>query len=377
MYFVRKNLWIRMLAGMLGAVLLLLTGCRGGTPDAADEKPAETLDAKAERIVASMSTAEKVGQMVMIGIQGTDVDEDSLYMLHQYHIGGVLLFDRNIESEEQTTALTSHLQEQAGQKVPLFIGIDEEGGSVARGRGVIEPPPSQQEIGRSGETAKAEAWAEKTARRLKELGIQVNFAPVADVSADKDRSYSGDPVQVEKFVRAAVQGYEMNRVMYGLKHFPGIGRGTVDSHEDISSVTASREVLEKEDLVPFRAIINEHPELDYFILVSHLKYPAIDAEHPASQSRAVITGLLRGDMGYDGLIITDDLEMGAVAKHGSYREAGVLAVKAGADMFMMCHEYAHQTEAYLGLLAAVENGGIPMEQIDASVKRIVKAKLLH
>ena len=366
-----------MLAGMLGAVLLLLTGCRGSTPDAADEKPAETLDAKAERIVASMSTAEKVGQMVMIGIQGTDVDEDSLYMLHQYHIGGILLFDRNIESEEQTMALTSHLQEQAGQKVPLFIGIDEEGGSVARGRGVIEPPPSQQEIGRSGETAKAEAWAEKTARRLKELGIQVNFAPVADVSADKDRCYSGDPVQVEKFVRAAVQGYEMNRVMYGLKHFPGIGRGTVDSHEDISSVTASREVLEKEDLVPFRAIINEHPELDYFILVSHLKYPAIDAEHPASQSHAVITGLLRGDMGYDGLIITDDLEMGAVAKHGSYREAGVLAVKAGADMFMMCHEYAHQTEAYLGLLAAVENGDIPMEQIDASVKRIVKAKLLH
>lgn len=374
---VRKKQWRRMLAGLLSVTLLLLTGCRSGMPDTAEEKPVETLEAKADRIVASMSTAEKVGQMVMIGIQGTDVNEDSLYMLHQYHIGGVLLFDRNIASEEQTIALTNHLQEQAGQKVPLFIGIDEEGGRVVRGRSIIESPPSQQEIGRSGETTKAEAWADRTAKRLKELGIHVNFAPVADVSADNDRCYSGDPEQVEKFVKAAVQGYEMNRVMYGLKHFPGIGKGTVDSHEDISSVTASREVLEKEDLVPFRAIIREHPELDYFILVSHLKYPAIDAGHPASQSRAVITGLLRGDMGYDGLIITDDLEMGAVAKYGSYREAGVLAIKAGADMFMMCHEYAHQTEAYLGLLEAVEKGDIPMEQIDASVKRIVKAKLLH
>lgn len=366
-----------MLAGLLGAALLLFVGCKSAAPDAAAGKPAETLEAKADRIVASMSTAEKVGQMVMIGIQGTDVSDDSLYMLHQYHIGGVLLFDRNIESEEQTIALTSHLQEQAEQKVPLFIGIDEEGGRVSRGRGVIEPPPSQQEIGRSGEVTKAEAWADKTAKRLKELGITVNFAPVADVSADSDRSYSGNPEQVEKFVKAAVQGYETNRVMYGLKHFPGIGKGTVDSHVDISSVTASREVLEKEDLAPFRAIIRDHPELDYFILVSHLKYPAFDTVHPASQSYAVITELLRGDMGYDGLVITDDLEMGAVAKYGRYRDAGVLAIKAGADMFMMCHEYAHQTEAYLGLLDAVEKGEIPMEQIDASVRRIVKAKLLH
>lgn len=370
-----NNRWIGALAGLLGAALLWAGNQL--LPDTAVEKPVETLDAKAERIVASMSTSEKVGQMVMIGIQGTDVNHDSLYMLHQYHIGGILLFDRNIKSEEQTMELTRHLQEQAAQKVPLFIGIDEEGGRVSRGRSVIDPPPSQQEIGRSGEVVKAETWADKTGKRLKKLGIQVNFAPVADVSTDSERSYSGSPEQVTKFVKAAVQGYEINRVMYGLKHFPGIGKGTVDSHKDISSIAVSREVLEKEDLVPFRAIISDHPDMDYFVLVSHMKYPALDDAHPASQSPAIITGLLRRDMGYDGLIITDDLEMGAIAKYGSYREAGVLAIKAGADMFMMCHEYAHQTDAYLGLLDAVESGEIPMEQIDASVKRIVKAKLLH
>lgn len=178
-------------------------------------------------------------------------------------------------------------------------------------------------------------------------------------------------------MQAASQGYEKNRMMYALKHFPGIGRGTVDSHQDISSIAASKEELEKRDLLPFKAIIDERQPEDYFILVSHLRYPAYDAENPASLSKAIQTDLLRNELGYRGLIITDDTEMGALAKHYSFRELGVRAVTAGADIVMVCHEYEHETDVYLGLLDAVKDGTISEDRINESVRRIVKAKLLH
>ena len=373
-----KKKWAFVLSFLVG-LLSLCTGCQlaADTGKSLTDKPAQTMDEQVETIVNSMTLAEKVGQMVMIGVQGTDVDADSLYMLHQYHIGNIILFDRNLENAEQTQTFTAHLREQAEQKVPLFIGIDEEGGAVVRGKSFITPPPSQQEIGESGDVTKAERWADKTAQRLRDLGINVNFAPVADLGGTSGRSYGKDPEQVTKFLQAAAQGYEKNRVMYALKHFPGIGRGTMDTHLDVSSVMASREELMKSDLIPFRNMIGDRGDEDSFILVGHLKYPAFDPDRPASQSPAIITELLRKELGYDGIIITDDLEMGAVSKYGSYRELGVRSIQAGADMVMMCHEYQHETDAYLGILEAVENGEISEAQIDASVKRIVKAKLLH
>ena len=373
-----KKKWAFVLSFLVG-LLSLCTGCQlaADTGKSLTDKPAQTMDEQVETIVNSMTLAEKVGQMVMIGVQGTDVDADSLYMLHQYHIGNIILFDRNLENAEQTQTFTAHLREQAEQKVPLFIGIDEEGGAVVRGKSFITPPPSQQEIGESGDVTKAESWADKTAQRLRDLGINVNFAPVADLGGTSGRSYGKDPAQVTKFLQAAAQGYEKNRVMYALKHFPGIGRGTMDTHLDVSSVMASREELMKSDLIPFRNMIGDRGDEDSFILVGHLKYPAFDPDRPASQSPAIITELLRKELGYDGIIITDDLEMGAVSKYGSYRELGVRSIQAGADMVMMCHEYQHETDAYLGILEAVENGEISEAQIDASVKRIVKAKLLH
>jgi beta-N-acetylhexosaminidase len=140
---------------------------------------------------------------------------------------------------------------------------------------------------------------------------------------------------------------------------------------------ASREELMQNDVVPFKGIISSRSEEDYFILVGHLKYLAFDPERPASQSPAIVTDLLRKELGYDGIIITDDLNMGAVAKYSSPRERGIQSVKAGVAMIMMCHEYSYATDAYLGILEAVENGEISQQRIDESVKRIVKAKLLH
>lgn len=336
-----------------------------------------TIDEKVDKIVESMSQTEKLGQMVMIGIQGTKVDDDSLYMLHQFHMGGVILFDRNMKSPEQVKQLTSDLQAQSNEKVPLFIGIDEEGGDVVRMAEKLTPPPSQKEIGATGDIEQAKTWAIKTAKSLKEMGINVNFAPVADVGSNDKRSYSTDTNIVIDFVRAATKGYQQENIIYTLKHFPGIGKGKVDSHIDSSSIDVTKEILMAEDIIPFKAIIDENEPNDYFILVSHLKYPALDEEYPASLSSKIMTDLLRNELGYKGIIITDDMEMGAVANHNDFRSIGVKAIKAGADIVLVCHEYEHQQEVYLGLLDAVNSGEISQERIDESVKRIIKVKLLH
>ena len=336
-----------------------------------------TIDEKVDQIVESMSQTEKLGQMVMIGIQGTKVDDDSLYMLHQFHMGGVILFDRNMENPEQVKQLTSDLQAQSNEKVPLFIGIDEEGGDVVRMAEKLTPPPSQKEIGATGDIEQAKTWAIKTAKSLKDMGINVNFAPVADVGSNDKRSYSTDTNTVIDFVRAATKGYQQENIIYSLKHFPGIGKGKVDSHIDSSSIDVAKEVLMTEDILPFKTIIDESDPNDYFILVSHLKYLALDEEYPASLSSKIMTDLLRNKLGYKGIIITDDMEMGAVANHNDFRSIGVKAVKAGADIVLVCHEYEHQQEVYLGLLDAVNSGEISQERIDESVKRIIKVKLLH
>ena len=336
-----------------------------------------TIDEKVDQIVESMSQTEKLGQMVMIGIQGTKVDDDSLYMLHQFHMGGVILFDRNMESPEQVKQLTSDLQAQSNEKVLLFIGIDEEGGDVVRMAEKLTPPPSQKEIGATGDIEQAKTWAIKTAKSLKDMGINVNFAPVADVGSNDKRSYSTDTNTVIDFVRAATKGYQQENIIYSLKHFPGIGKGKVDSHIDSSSIDVAKEILMTEDILPFKTIIDESDPNDYFILVSHLKYPALDEEYPASLSSKIMTDLLRNKLGYKGIIITDDMEMGAVANHNDFRSIGVNAVKAGADIVLVCHEYEHQQEVYLGLLDAVNSGEISQERIDESVKRIIKVKLLQ
>lgn len=336
-----------------------------------------TIDEKVDKTVESMSQTEKLGQMVMIGIQGTKVDDDSLYMLNQYHMGGVILFDRNMKSPEQVKQLTSDLQAQSNEKVPLFIGIDEEGGDVVRMAEKLTPPPSQKEIGATGDIEQAKTWAIKTAKSLKDIGINVNFAPVADVGSNDKRSYSTDANTVIDFVRAATKGYQQENIIYSLKHFPGIGKGKVDSHVDSSSIDVTKEILMAEDILPFKTIIDENDPNDYFILVSHLKYPALDEEYPASLSSKIMIDLLRNELGYKGIIITDDMEMGAVANHNDFRSIGVNAVKAGADIVLVCHEYEHQKEVYLGLLDAVNSGEISQERIDESVKRIIKVKLLH
>ena len=330
-----------------------------------------------ENMLRSMTLEEKLGQMFMIGIQGTDVDEESLFMLHQYHIGGIILFDRNMKTQEQVKQLNAHLQAQAGEKLPLFIAVDEEGGVVARMKEQLPPPPSAQEIGETGTPDNARLWARKTARALRNIGFNVNLAPVADIGTGRGRSFGNTPVVVTDFVRSAASGYEQEDFIYCLKHFPGLGRGKVDTHLDSTVVNASRRELMKWDVMPFQSCIREKNPSGYFIMVNHATYSKLERNVPASISKVIQTDFLRRDLGYQGIIITDDIAMGALSKYYAPPDIALRAVRAGADIILSCHVYQNGADAYLRLLRAVEKGEIREERINESLRRILRVKLTH
>ena len=366
----------------MGVGISCISGCSGQNvvkqETAAEIATHEDLstEAKVDKILAQMSTAEKVGQMVMIGVHGTSINDDMAYMLSEYDIGGVILFDRNLETQNQVIELNRQLQAHAHGILPLFIAIDEEGGRVSRMKDVLTPPPSQQAIGVTDEPEQARLWAVKTANELKKYGFNVNFAPVADVGSDSaQRMYSNYPDKVTRFVSAAVKGYESEKMLCSLKHFPGIGRGETDSHNGFVNVSASADAME--NLEPFRFMIANADQDNFWVMVTHVTYSAFDDKNPASFSSAIMTDLLRNKLKYQGIVITDDLDMGAIANYYNYNEVGVKSIMAGSDIVLVCHDYAHETSVYNGILRAVEAGTISQERLDASVRRIIKAKLLH
>ncbi|MDR1701368.1 MAG: glycoside hydrolase family 3 protein, partial [Sporomusaceae bacterium] len=312
-------------------------------------KPELTVDEQTEAILNKMSDAEKIGQLLIVGIGGTQIDANALTLIQKYHVGGIILFDRNLENFDQTKTLVSQLQQEAFKEnpsLPLFICLDQEGGQVTRMKDKFTPIPAQEDLAQNGRPSAARVWAETSGAELKSLGFNVNFAPVVDLGSAYKRSYGTDPVLVEAFAREALAGYEAKEILACLKHFPGIGKAKVDPHEDLSVVEASRAELEANDLVPFQNIIRDLDNQNFLVMVSHLKYPAYDSNLPASLSKVIMEDLLRQELGYTGLIITDDLEMGAVTKLYSFAEMGYMSVNAGVDLVLVCHNFNNQITVY-------------------------------
>lgn len=328
-----------------------------------------------EKILETMTLEEKIGQMMMIGVHGKAVDENITAWLDTYHFGGVIFFDRNMDDKVQVKNFSDELQAVGGKKIPLFIALDEEGGKVARMKDKLIPPLAQEEIGRTGDFNLARISAESISRDLQDIGVNLNFAPVADVGTTDTRSFSKDSETVAEFVSNAAQGYEMENIFYCLKHFPGLGKGKIDTHQDVSVVDADKERLFAEDIFPFQKNISEHDNSKFMVMVGHLKYSALDPENSASLSEKIITKILREQLNFQGVIVTDDLNMGAVSKYEEMGNIAVKTVKAGSDIALVCHEYEMQKKAYDALLSAVKSGEISEERINESVRRILKMKL--
>ena len=359
-------------------LVLPLAGCKGNQPRdfktiAADGSMTQAQ--KVEEILSGMSLEEKVGQMILAGVAGKELDPTAQGLFDRYHFGGVVEFDFNLETIPQVQALNEQLQKVGGEKIPLFIAVDEEGGRVARMRHALTPPPSQLSIAQSGKPELAKEWAMKISPKLKELGFNTNFAPVADLGSFKDRHYSTNPKIAADFVEQAAMGYEESGMLYSLKHFPGIGRGKTDTHNDTVVVDATLEQLNDTDIAPFVRVINRNTNDKQMIMVSHVIYSKVSGQIPASLSPEIMTKLLREKLGYKGIIITDDMGMGAVSKHYKPGDAAVASVVAGADVVMSCHVYENQKETAEALLSAVRSGKISEERLNESLRRIIRAKL--
>lgn len=353
--------------------VVLLGGCFQNKSDAEKNIVAEETADKVEETLKTLTLEEKIGQMMLIAVIGKNYDEHVNYMLNTYKVGGFIFFDDNMVSVEQMKNFTAEIQKNS--KLPAFIALDEEGGRVARMKHALPPPPSQETIGLSGDYNLAKVHAQETAKKLRNIGVNVNFAPVADVGSKDTRSFSDDANVVAGFVSQAAKGYEEENFFYTLKHFPGIGRAKVDPHKDVSAIDVSKSVLDQEDLLPFKKIISEQDNSKFMIMVGHLKYSAIDPQNSATLSKKIITDILRKELNFQGVIITDSLSMGAIKNHNDYSSVGVQAVKAGADILLVCGDYEMDKKVCDGVLNAVQNGEISEERINESVRRILKMKL--
>ena len=371
-------------ATMIGA-LALTTGCGLHNPFTSKAEPVTyesvaqselSPEQKVDKLVANMSDADKVGQLMMIGIQGKSLNDDAKFMLNEYRVGGIILFDRNMESKDQVKTLITDIN-KAGKSAgltPLFLGIDQEGGAVARMDDKLIKVPPAEEVGKEP-VEQAAALAKEVGTELKELGFNINFAPVADLGLTYGRSYSTNPDEVVRYASAVGKSYDEAGLWYSYKHFPGIGKTDVDLHADTSIVSVSKETLLSEDTKVFVDLIKQSKPNTYTIMVSHAMYPQIDPDHPSSLSKAIITDWLRKDMGYNGVVVTDDMDMGALAKHYTFGDMAVQSILAGSDILLVCHEYEHMQEAYNGLMKAVKDGRISKERLDESVKRILLMKM--
>ena len=371
-------------ATMIGA-LALTTGCGLHNPFTSKAEPVTyesvaqselSPEQKVDKLVAKMSDADKVGQLLMIGIHGTTLNDDAKFMLNEYRVGGIILFDRNMESKDQVKTLITDIN-KAGKSAgltPLFLGIDQEGGAVARMDDKLIKVPPAEEVGKMP-VEQAVSLAKQSGAELKDLGFNINFAPVADLGLTYGRSYSTSPDEVVRYAGAVGKAYDEAGLWYSYKHFPGIGKIDVDLHADTSIVPVSKETLLSEDTKVFIDLIKQSKSNTYTIMVSHAMYPQIDPDHPASLSKAIITDWLRKDIGYNGVVVTDDMDMGALANHYTFGDMAVQSILAGSDILLVCHEYEHMQEAYNGLMKAVKDGRISKERLDESVKRILLMKM--
>ncbi len=338
--------------------------------------------------MADMTLEEKVAQMFIVkpeDITGVDAvvqaGEQTRAALEQYPVGGLIYFGTNLESTDQTRAMLTATQEFAHEitGLPAFLCVDEEGGTVSRIGGTegfgIENVGDMSAVGATGDTAYAKEVATNIGAYLTELGFNVDFAPDADVANNPDsdtmalRSFGTAGSEVAPFVKAQVEGFTDAGILSCAKHFPGIGGAEGDSHEVSIYSHKTLDEMAQDELLPFQAAI----EADVpFIMVGHLSTPeATGDDTPASINPAIITDVLREQLGYDGIVITDSMSMGAVNERYTASEAAVLAIEAGVDIVLTPADFP---AAYQSVLDAVSSGRISEERIDESVARIVQAK---
>jgi beta-N-acetylhexosaminidase len=342
----------------------------------------------------TQSIKRKAGRLLFIGIAGTSLNKHTRALLKEVQPGGVVLFGRNIESPEQVALLNAQIRDAVEHE--LIIGIDQEGGLVDRLREICEPMPSAKAVREAGSSDLAEKFGEVAARVLRLLGLNMNFAPVLDLSGDnqenglRGRTFGKSAAEVSRLAGAYLDGLQNGRVIGCGKHFPGLGGSDIDSHRRLPVVKHSWEEILEHDLVPFMDLMFHRPgEQLRALMVSHGAFPevsellqawfrrtgelpALEDLHqlPATISGNVVMRLLRRVLKFDGLVITDDMEMGAVVQTLSVAEAALRAIEAGSDMILICEQEANFVAARDAIAQAVEEKRLTVDALDCAVARI-------
>ena len=339
-----------------------------------------------EEYLSNMPLEDKVSQLFFVqpealtgvdtAVQASDMTKEAL---QEYAVGGIVMFSKNIQDRDQICAMLANLQEYS--KYPLFLGVDEEGGSlVARvaNSGTISVPtfPNMMEIGNTGNPEEAYEVGRTIGTYLKDLGFNLDFAPIADVLVNPEnqvigeRAFGSDAELVAKMVKRVVEGLQEQEVSAVLKHFPGHGGTEADSHEGTAILNRTLEELRSEEFLPFQSGIEAGADM---IMVGHISVPEVTGDDtPATLSETVITNLLRNELGFDGIIITDSMSMGAIVDHYGPGETAVQVIRAGGDMILMPQDFV---EARQAVLDAVDQQEITEERINESLRRIYRIKL--
>ncbi len=370
----------------LQAQLAELADSEPAVVEAPVEEPQELtsddyLNQIADSCIAEMSLENKVAGLFMVtpeALTGVDTviqaGDTTKQKLSEYPVGGLVYFSKNIKSADQLKEMLDTTRNT--MIYPVFLAVDEEGGSVSRvaGAGLADDVGDMSEIGSTCDPEKAKEAGTTIGTYLSQFGFNVDFAPVADVvSAENavigNRSFGSDPNVVGTMVAAEVQGLQESGVSACLKHFPGIGDTTTDTHDEKAVSEKTLEDMQQTDLPAFQSGIDAGAD---FVMVSHMSLPnVVGDDTPCSLSGAVISDLLRNQLGYNGIVITDALDMSAITDSYSSAEAAVKAIEAGADMLLMPENFE---EAYQGVLDAVQNGTISEDRINESLKRIYRVK---
>ncbi|HYH86557.1 MAG TPA: glycoside hydrolase family 3 N-terminal domain-containing protein [Pyrinomonadaceae bacterium] len=339
----------------------------------------------------SLPLEQQIGQLLYIGLPGTELDAEARALVEQITPGGVIIFGRNVAAPAQLRGLLDGVRALLPVE-PLF-GIDQEGGLVDRLRKICTPMPAARVIRQHGDLAAARAHGRITGEALRLLGFNMNFAPVMSImTEDRDllsnglysRSFGRSPGEVLGYTMVYLRGLQGSGLLGCAKHFPGIGAGEVDTHEEMAVIHLTHDDLLAQDLAPYIELFQREDNMVKAVMISHGGFPNIDINRgiaggrlvPASINPQIVTVLLREELGYEGLVLTDDLEMGAIAKHCEIEEAALRAILAGEDMLLICARPDLIRRAYDALLKAAREGELSSERIEASLERIAAFKAL-
>src|SRR3984893_11651171 len=334
---------------------------------------------------------QRIGQFFFIGLPGTELDEEARSLIEEIKPGGIILFGRNVESAAQVRNLLDGAR--AMLPIPPLCGIDQEGGLVDRLREIFPPMPSARAIRQHGDLAGVRALGRVTGEVLRMLGFDINFAPVMSIITQErsqltnglySRSFGRSPGEVLGYTTVYMRGLQATGCLGCLKHFPGIGAGAVDSHIEMPMVALTHADLLAQDLAPYIELFQREDDRVRVVMFSHGGFPNIDIKkgttggliEPASISYGIVSKLLRQELGYKHLVVTDDLEMGAIAKHTEIEDAAVRAFLAGEDMLLICATPSTIRRGYSALLKAARDGRVNEDRIQESLKRIAATKAL-